>query len=79
VQEVRALISAIDGVRFDRGHVIGFGGTSLDYEFVYYVLKPEFALHRDVQQHITLAILALIERLQVRLITPTHVLRTPQA
>jgi len=79
VHEVRALIAAIDGVRFDRGHLTGFGESSLDYEFVYHVLSPDFARHRDIQQHITLAILALVERLQVRLITPTHVLSTPQS
>lgn len=78
VREVRELIAATDGVRFDRGHLIGFGDASLDYEFVYHVLSPDFARHRDVQQHITLAILALVERLQVSLITPTHVLRAPQ-
>jgi len=74
VREVRVLIAAIDGVRFERGHLTGFGETSLDYEFVYHVLSPDFARHRDIQQHITLSILALVERLQVRLITPTHML-----
>lgn len=74
VQEVRVLIASIDGVRFERGHLTGFGETSLDYEFVYHVLSPDFARHRDIQQHITLSILALVERLQVRLITPTHML-----
>ncbi|MCZ2104874.1 MAG: mechanosensitive ion channel family protein [Comamonadaceae bacterium] len=79
VREVRDLIAATEGVRFDRGHLIGFGDTSLDYEFVYYVLSPQFAAHRDVQQHVTLAILALIERLQMSLITHTHVLREAAA
>lgn len=77
VQQVRTLIGSIEGVRFDRGHLIGFGDASLDYEFVYYVLSPRFVLHRDVQQHITLAILALVQQLQVHLITPTRVLHTP--
>lgn len=72
--EVREIISRVPRVRFDRGHLKGFGDASLDYEFVYFVLDPGFALHRDVQQHITLAILALIEREGVRLITPTQVL-----
>lgn len=75
--EVRELIAQIPKVRFDRGHLKGFGDASIDYEFVYYVLDPGFALHRDVQQHIALAILALIEREGVRLITPTQVLHAP--
>ena len=78
VREVGALIGAIEGVRFERGHLVGFGAASLDYEFVYHVLSPRFALHRDVQQRITLAILALLERLQVRLIAPTRVLHAPE-
>ena len=76
-KEQRELIAQIPKVRFDRGHLKGFGDASIDYEFVYYVLDPGFALHRDVQQHITLAILALIEREGVRLITPTQVLHAP--
>lgn len=78
VQQVRALIASIEGVRFDRGHLIGFGNASLDYEFIYYVLSPQFAQHRDVQQHITLAILALVRQLQVGLISPTRVLHAPE-
>lgn len=78
VHEVRALIASIDGVRFDRGHLIGIGEASLDYEFIYHVLSPQFVVHRDVQQHITLAIMALLERLQVRLISPTRVLHLAQ-
>ena len=75
--EVREIISSVSQVRFDRGHLTGFGDAALNYEFIYHVLSPEFALHRDVQQHITLAILALIEREGVRLITPTQVLHAP--
>ncbi|QEA13621.1 mechanosensitive ion channel family protein [Comamonas flocculans] len=78
VQEVRALIASIEGVRFDRGHLIGFGDAALNYEFIYYVLSPQFVQHRDVQQHITLGILALLEGLQVRLVTPTRVLHAPE-
>ncbi|WP_024539385.1 mechanosensitive ion channel family protein [Comamonas badia] len=74
VEEVRQRIVAEPKVRFDRGHLIGFGDASLDYEFVWYVLTPQFVQHRDTQQHITLAILALVEQLQVRLVTPTRVL-----
>ncbi|WP_255569181.1 mechanosensitive ion channel family protein [Comamonas sp. NLF-1-9] len=78
VPEVRALIEAMETVRLDRAHLIGFGSSALDYEFIYYVLSPDFALHRDVQQQITLGILALLERLQVRLITPTRVLHAAE-
>jgi len=79
VQEVRGIIMAIDGVRFDRGHLFGLGDAALQYEFVYHVLKPGFVPHRDAQQRITLAILELLERMDVRLVTPTRVLHAPLA
>lgn len=40
--------------RFDRAHFKSFGAFSLDFETVYYVLKPDYGVHMDVQQAINL-------------------------
>lgn len=42
--------------RFDRAHFKAYGDFALQYEVVYYVLKPEFNVYMDVQQAINLEI-----------------------
>lgn len=51
---IRAAIEAQPGVRFDRSHFKGFGAFSLDFETVYYLLDPGFAVYMDTQQAINL-------------------------
>lgn len=53
---VREIIEAQEPVRFDRAHFCAYGAFSLDFEIVYWVLEPDYALHMDVQQAINLAI-----------------------
>jgi small-conductance mechanosensitive channel len=43
-------------VRFDRAHFRAFGDSALLFEFVYYVLTPDYNFHMDVQQSINLAL-----------------------
>lgn len=54
---VREAIEAREQVRFDRAHFASFGDSALNFEVVYYVLSPEFAVYRDIQQEINLSIL----------------------
>lgn len=70
VADACAIITTMDAVRFDRGHMTGFGETSLDFEFVYYVLNPGFAVYRDIQQQINFQLMDLIERMQLALAVP---------
>lgn len=55
--EIRRIIEAQPGTRFDRAHFKAFGASSLDFEAVYYVLSPDFNLYMDCQQQINLAVL----------------------
>jgi len=59
---LRALIEAQDLVRFDRAHFkgIGAGGTTLDFEAVYWVLSADYTLYMDRQQAIHLALLGAL-------------------
>ena len=41
-QLVRTIIEAEEMARFDRAHFKGYGPSSLVFEFVYYVLSPEY-------------------------------------
>lgn len=54
---VREAIEAREQVRFDRAHFASFGDSALNFEVVYYVLAAEYAVYRDIQQEINLAIL----------------------
>jgi small-conductance mechanosensitive channel len=43
-------------VRFDRCHFANFGPSSLDFEFVFYVAEPDYALYMTLQEKILLEI-----------------------
>lgn len=51
---LREAVEAQDQVRFDRAHFKDFGNFSLNFEIVYYVLSPDYALYMDIQQAINL-------------------------
>lgn len=71
---LRESVEAQQDVRFDRAHFKDFGDFSLNYEIVYYVLSPDFALYMDVQQAINLAIHERFEQLGVEFAFPTQTL-----
>lgn len=73
VLTLRRDIGAMDRVRLDRGHMTGFGEYSLDFEFVYHVLDPSFALYRDIQQKIDFHVMDLLEQMDVKLALPARV------
>lgn len=51
---MRRVVESKDDARFDRSHFKGFGPYSLDFETVYYVTTPDYAVYMDVQQAINL-------------------------
>jgi small-conductance mechanosensitive channel len=54
---IREIVEAQQKVRFDRAHFQKFGDSALVFEFVYYVLTPDYNAYMDVQQSINLALL----------------------
>lgn len=59
---LHALIEAQDLVRFERAHLkgIGAGGSTLDFEAVYWLLTADYGLYMDRQQAIQLALLGAL-------------------
>jgi small-conductance mechanosensitive channel len=53
---IRQIIESQPDVRFDRAHFKDFGAYALNFEVVYFVLTPDYALYMDRQQAINLAI-----------------------
>jgi small-conductance mechanosensitive channel len=71
---VREIIQAQPDTRFDRTHFKAFGDSSLDFEAVYYLLKPDYNFYMDTQQAINLALLGRFESEGIGFAYPTQTL-----
>jgi len=49
---LREAVERHEMARFDRAHFKGFGASSLDFEVVFWMKKPDYSLYMDVQQAI---------------------------
>ncbi|MGF1466131.1 MAG: mechanosensitive ion channel family protein [Sandaracinaceae bacterium] len=64
----------VDGIRFDRAHFKGFGPSSLDFELVWYVLSPDYAVYMDRQQELLLGVLSRFRAAGLSFAFPTRTL-----
>ncbi|MEM0951003.1 MAG: mechanosensitive ion channel family protein [Cyanobacteria bacterium P01_H01_bin.74] len=71
---VKQIIDDTDGVRFDRAHFATFGSSSYDFEAVYYVLDPDYAIFMNYQQQINLELIRVFESHGVEFAYPTRTL-----
>lgn len=71
---VREIVEAQPETRFDRSHFASFTESSLDFETVYYVLKPDYNVYMDTQQAINLAIVRRFEAEGIEFAFPTRML-----
>ncbi|HEY9479254.1 MAG TPA: mechanosensitive ion channel family protein [Gemmatimonadaceae bacterium] len=69
---IRAVVEEQEKTRFDRSHFKGFGGSSLDFETVYYVLSPDYNIYMDIQNAINLGILKRFEENEIGFAYPTR-------
>lgn len=69
---VKSVIEQEEDARFDRAHFKNFGDFSLNFEVVYYVLKPEYNVYMDLQQSINLKIYTKLEEMGVEFAFPTQ-------
>ncbi len=69
---LKAAVEEQPQTRFDRAHFTDFGAYSLDFEVVYFVLSPDFALYRDIQQAINLGIHRRFEEAGISFAYPTQ-------
>jgi small-conductance mechanosensitive channel len=68
----REIVESVELTRFDRAHFRALGDSSLDFEVVYYVLRPEFNLAMDIQQRILLELMRRLQAEGVELAYPTR-------
>jgi small-conductance mechanosensitive channel len=71
---VREIVEQQEDIRFDRAHFKAYGDSSLDFEVVYFVLKPDYALYMDIQQAINLALYRRFEQEGIEFAYPTRTL-----
>jgi small-conductance mechanosensitive channel len=71
---VKSFVESQEETRFDRAHFKGFGESSYDFEVVYYVLGPDFALYMDIQQAVNLALVRAFADRGIEFAYPTRTL-----
>ncbi|WP_299825312.1 mechanosensitive ion channel family protein [uncultured Pontibacter sp.] len=71
---LQSIVQRQDDVEFDRAHFKSYGDSSLDFEIVYNVLRPDYNFYMDTQQAINLAIFKEFERMGVEMAYPTRTL-----
>jgi len=71
---LESIVTAVEGIRFDRAHFKGFGDSALIYEIVYWVESPDYKVYMDAQQRINFAIVRAFEDIGVEIAYPTQTL-----
>ncbi len=71
---VREIVEQEPMARFDRAHFLAFGDFSLDFEVVYFVLSPDFAIYADVQQQLNLSLMRRFKAEGIEFAYPTRTL-----
>ncbi|MFP4226603.1 MAG: mechanosensitive ion channel family protein [Desulfobacterales bacterium] len=71
-ETVRRIIENVEPTRFDRAHFKEFGDFSLNFEVVYYVLSPDYAVYMDIQEKINLGIFEAFETEGIGFAFPTR-------
>jgi len=68
---IENIISKKEDVLFDRGHFSSFGDSSLNFEFVYYILSSDYNLFMDKQQEVNFEIFETFEKMNIDFAYPT--------
>ena len=69
---MREIVEQEEQTRFDRAHFHRFGASSLDFEAVYFILSPDYAVFMDVQQRVNLALMRRFAAMGVAFAFPTQ-------
>lgn len=69
---IQKVIEATPNTRFDRAHFFQFGGSSLDFQIVYFVLSNDFLTYMNAQQSINLNLFKRFEEEKIGFAYPTQ-------
>lgn len=73
-QMIKQIIESKDFVRFDRSHFKAYGDFSLNFETVYWVKSPEYAVYMDIQQAVNLELYSKFDAERIEFAYPTQTL-----
>lgn len=69
---VRQIIESRPATRVDRAHFAELGASEYVFEFVYYVLSPDYNVYMDTQEAINVAVVEAFEREGIEFAYPTR-------
>jgi len=69
---VKNIITEEEKSDYDRGHFKSFGNFSLNFEFVYYVLSPDYSTYMDTQHNINMKIFNKFKEEEIEFAYPTQ-------
>lgn len=69
---VKAIIDKQPYVEYSRGHLAAFGDWSVNFEFVYNVLSPDYVIYMDVQHAIYMGIFRAFKEKSICFAFPTQ-------
>lgn len=69
---IRESLAQHEDVTIDRVHFSSFGDFSLNFETVYFIEKPDYALYMDIQQAVNLDLMKKLEDAGVEIAFPTQ-------
>jgi small-conductance mechanosensitive channel len=76
---LRDAVQAQPQAQFDRAHFKSFGASSLDFETVYIVQTPDYAVYMDIQQAINVALFDRFAREGISFAYPTRTVYVTRA
>ncbi|MCH8208889.1 MAG: mechanosensitive ion channel family protein [Nitrospinae bacterium] len=75
-QWIKEIVEDQEHARFDRAHFKEYGDYSLNFEIVYYVMKPDFSLFIKIQERVNHAIFEKFQNENVYFAYPTQTILT---
>ena len=69
---IERVIKEHQGARFDRAHFKSFGDFALIYDFVFYVLSPDYNVYMDLQQSINFRLIEEFQKAGIEFAYPTQ-------
>jgi small-conductance mechanosensitive channel len=69
---VKIIIDKQPQVEYSRGHLAELGDWSINFEFVYTVLSPDYGVYMDVQHAIYLEIIKIFKERSIKFAFPTQ-------
>jgi small-conductance mechanosensitive channel len=73
------IIESTETTRFDRAHFNQFGDSALQFEVVYWVLSPDYAVFMDLHQSIILELLERLREQDIEIAYPTQTIHVDGA